>query len=211
MMAALHRVTYEIDSCVRGFHIYQDIWTPVIGEELLCEREEGNRNDRYAVSVHDVSTVVGHVPRHISTICNVFLRRGGSISCIITRRRQYSRDLPQGGMEVPCKYRFVGSPKELSKVESCLHGQTYKGDENQRSMITPSEDVKKSLSVPAAVSIPTSQEKMPLRDAVQENSLPSSSITYNDDKKLSNLQTKPLSEMVVLEKILDDNDNDGDA
>lgn len=64
------------------------------------------------------------------------------------------------GMEVPCKYRFVGSPKELNKVESCLHGQTYKGDE--RSMKTPSEDVKKSLSVPAAVSIPTSQEKMPL-------------------------------------------------
>ena len=114
------------------------------------------------------------------------------------------------GMEVPCKYRFVGSPKELSKVESCLHGQTYKGDEKQRSMTTPSEDVKKSLSVPDAVSIPTSQEKMPLRDAVQENSLPSSPITYNDDKKLSNLQTKPLPEMVVLEKILDDNDNDGE-
>ena len=47
-------------------------------------------------------------------------------------------------------------------------GQTYKGDEKQRSIKTPSEDVKKSLSVPAAVSIPTSQEKMPLGDAVQE-------------------------------------------
>ena len=183
MMAVPHRATYETDSCVRGFHIYQDIWTPVIGEELLCEREEGNPNDRYAVSVLNVSTVVGHVPRHISTLCNVFLRRGGSISCIITGRRQYSRDLPQGGMEIPCKYRFVGSPKELNKVESCLHGQTHKDDEKQRSIKTPSEDVKKSLSVPAAVSIPTSQEKMPLGDAVQENSSPSLPITYNDDKK----------------------------
>ena len=127
MMAVLHRATYETDSCVRGFHIYQDIWTPVIGEELLCEREEGNPNDRYAVPVLNVSMVVGHVARHISTLCNVFLRRGGSISCIITGRRLYSRDLPQGGMEIPCKYRFVGSPKELNKVESCLHGQTYKG------------------------------------------------------------------------------------
>ena len=45
---------------------------------------------------------------------------------------------------------------------------TYKGDEKQRSMKIPSEDVKKSLSVPAAVSIPTSQEKMPLGDAVQK-------------------------------------------
>ena len=51
---------------------------------------------------------------------------------------------------------------------------------------------------------------MPLGDAVQENSSPSLPITYNDYKKLSNLQTKPLPEMVVLEKILDDNDNDGE-
>ena len=50
---------------------------------------------------------------------------------------------------------------------------------------------------------------MPLGDAVQENSLPSLPLIYNDDKKLSNLQTKPLTEMVVLEKILDDNDNSG--
>ena len=61
MMAALHRATYETASCVRGFHIYQYIiWTPVIREELLCEREEGNPNDRYAVSALDLSTVVGH-------------------------------------------------------------------------------------------------------------------------------------------------------
>ena len=73
MMVTLHRATYETASSVRGFHIYQDIWTPVIGEELLCEREEGNPNDRYAVSVLDNSTVVGHVPRHISTLCSVFL------------------------------------------------------------------------------------------------------------------------------------------
>ena len=107
----------------------------------------------------------------------MFLQGGGSISCIITGRRQYSRDLPQGGMEIPCKYRFVGSPKELNKVESCLHGQTYKGDEKQRSIKTSSEDVKKSLLVPAAVSIPTSQEKMPLGDTVQKNSSPSLPIT----------------------------------
>ena len=87
-------------------------------------------------------------------------------------------------------------------MESCLHGQTYKGDEKQRSIKTSSEDVKKSLSVPAAVSIPTFQEKMPLGDTVQENRwVPSLPITYNDDENLSNLQTK-LPEMVVLEKVL---------
>jgi len=101
---ALRRTTYETNSCVRGYHVYQDIWTPVIGEQLVCEREEDNPTDRYAVVVLDISAVVGHVPRNISTLCNVFLRRGGSISCIITGRRRFSRDLPQGGIEIPCKY-----------------------------------------------------------------------------------------------------------
>ena len=29
----------ESSSCVRGYHIYKDIWDVVIGEELQCERE----------------------------------------------------------------------------------------------------------------------------------------------------------------------------
>ena len=34
----------------------------MIGEELFCEREEGNPSDRYAVPVLDCSAVVGHIP-----------------------------------------------------------------------------------------------------------------------------------------------------
>ena len=29
---------YITDTCVRGFHVYQIVWRPVIGEELPCER-----------------------------------------------------------------------------------------------------------------------------------------------------------------------------
>jgi len=97
------------------------------------------------MSVLDLSTVVGHIPRHISTLCNVFIRHayGGSISCIITGMHQYSRDLRQGGMEVPCKYRFTGNPKELDKVERCSQG----GDERQKPM--PNDDSNVSLLAPA--------------------------------------------------------------
>ena len=31
---------FETDSSVRGYHVYQDNWTPVIGEQLNCEWEE---------------------------------------------------------------------------------------------------------------------------------------------------------------------------
>ena len=44
---------FETDSSVRVFHVYQDNWTPVIGEQLNCEREEENPRDRYAVVIRN--------------------------------------------------------------------------------------------------------------------------------------------------------------
>jgi len=38
---------FETDSFVHGYHV---CWTPVIREQLVCEREEGNPRDRYAVA-----------------------------------------------------------------------------------------------------------------------------------------------------------------
>ena len=40
---------YEMESCVRGYHVYKDIWAAMIGD-LLCEREPFNDVDRYADS-----------------------------------------------------------------------------------------------------------------------------------------------------------------
>ena len=93
------------DMCVRGFHVYKDVWRPVIDEELRCQREEDNPRDPYAVAVTKSRTgVVGHVPRYLSTVCSLFIRRSGAVYCIVTGTRRYSRDLPQRGMEIPCKY-----------------------------------------------------------------------------------------------------------
>ena len=57
---------FETDSSVRGYHVYQDNWAPVIGERLNCEREEENPQDRYAVAIRKSGDTVGHVPRSIS-------------------------------------------------------------------------------------------------------------------------------------------------
>jgi len=94
------------------------VWTPVTGESLICAREEDNAHDRYAVAVLQHDTIVGHLPRSVSTVCSLFIRRSGSIRCVITDRRRYSRDLPQGGMEVPCKLHFLGNESELKKIKS---------------------------------------------------------------------------------------------
>ena len=113
--------SFETKSCIQGFHIYKDIWSPLIGEQLKCTRETDNPLDRYTVNITPVSTeTVGHVPQCISAICSTFLRRGGEIRCTVTGSRRYSRDLPQGGLEIPCMLHFMGSSKELKKGQNLL-------------------------------------------------------------------------------------------
>ena len=64
------------------------------------------------MAIIENDTIVGHVPRTISVPCNLFLKKGGIISCIVIGPRQYSRDLDQGGLDVPCKLVFSGPVKE---------------------------------------------------------------------------------------------------
>ena len=49
--------TFERELCVRGYHVYQRIWTAAVGEVLHCERELTNSRDRYAVAVKKYSCV----------------------------------------------------------------------------------------------------------------------------------------------------------
>ena len=53
------------------------------GEVLRCECKVGNSHDTYAVAIKKLVNgnyvVVGHVPRKISSICSIFIRRGGTI------------------------------------------------------------------------------------------------------------------------------------
>ena len=102
---------FEVESSVRGHHVYMQEWTPFIGEKLECQREETNEQDPYAVAIVKRTAgrrtkVVGRVPRRISAACSLFLQRSGNIDCTITGARHHSSDLPQGGLEVPCTLRF---------------------------------------------------------------------------------------------------------
>ena len=40
---------FEIDSFVKEYDEYKNIWTPKIGETLSTERQPGNLVDKYAV------------------------------------------------------------------------------------------------------------------------------------------------------------------
>ena len=119
--ASLVVVTYKYNSKIRGYHVYQEVWTPFLGETLPCSPEDGNPHDPFCVKVtkRDVGTV-GHLPITISSSCSVFLQMGGAISCRVTGSRCYSRDLNQGGLEIPCVLVFQGSNCLVSKAKKML-------------------------------------------------------------------------------------------
>jgi hypothetical protein len=111
---------YEKEFCVRGYHVYNDVWEAAAGETLVCVRELRNAHDRYAVAVEKDGRIIGHLRRKVSRVCAVLLKRGGSIRCTVTGRRRYSADLPQGGLEIPCFVVFEGKFKEIEKLKRVL-------------------------------------------------------------------------------------------
>ena len=124
--------SFGTESCIQGFHIYNDIWLPLIKEQLKYTKEADNSRDHYAgvaVNITPVSTeTVGHVPQCISAVCSTFLQRGAEICCTATGSRRYSRDLLQGGLEVPYILRFMGSGKELKLT--LKHAVLSKGEKS---------------------------------------------------------------------------------
>ena len=112
--------TFDIEAMVRGYHVYQAVWDASIHEELLCAREADNLRDPFAVAVVKSHQTVGHIPMKISSVCSLFLRHGGTITCKVTGSRQHSQDLPQGGLEIPCTLTFEGGLKDINKAEKLI-------------------------------------------------------------------------------------------
>ena len=90
---------YSMNLCVREYHVYQKVWEAVLGETLNCVRESRNSHDWYAVAVKKNKVIIVHLPRKVSRVCSLFLKRGGVIKCTVSGRCRYSADLPQ---EIPC-------------------------------------------------------------------------------------------------------------
>ena len=124
---------HSIESAIRGFHVYKNIlWSPFMHEQLRTRQEPGNPEDQYAVAVvkdSDSSSsttgrtmVVGHVPKEIFRICWFFLQHDGEIQCEVIGSNRRS-PLPQGGLEIPCIYMFVGKRKHIRKLKTLLKGE----------------------------------------------------------------------------------------
>lgn len=103
---------FEIDSVIRGHHVYKDSWTPLLNEELAVCTELNNVYDRHAVSIQKDRRTVGH---ELAKLITKFLNKGGNAVCIVSGHRKKGK-----GLEVPCTYRFYGKRKLIRKLEKLL-------------------------------------------------------------------------------------------
>jgi len=93
-------------SAVRGYHVYQDVWKPLIGEKLDAKREFDKPMDKHAVKVVLDNLTVGHLPREFSQIVWCFLARSGEISVKVIGCRRICKQLCRG---IPCQLEFTCS------------------------------------------------------------------------------------------------------
>ena len=79
------------------------------GEAFHCKRETDNNFDPLVVAVVWDGEIIVHMPRLISAAASQILQHED-----FTGSWQYSRNLSQGGLEIPCQLIFKDNEKEFT-------------------------------------------------------------------------------------------------
>ena len=108
---------YDLDSFIRGYHAYIDIWKPKVGDENFCLKSENeNQHGKFAVAIVLEERIVGHVPKNLSKIFHQFKKIPNcTIGCKVTGKR-VNRGAVYG-VEIPVQYRFIGAEKAVEWAE----------------------------------------------------------------------------------------------
>ena len=165
-----------IESMIRGHHEYKHVWeNPSEDDELVCEREIGNAHDTHTVAIRkDIdgeTRIVGHVPRKISLLCSIFIRRVGMICCRVNGHRHYSHDLPQGVLEVPCILTYITrEEKEWTKtkklIQSALGIEMLRESQEEMASHVAAD---RARALPTAVASISLMEEDPVVDLTESN------------------------------------------
>lgn len=89
-----------ISTFITGHHVYKTIWTPFIGEKLICEIEGDNPYSRFAVVVRKEGTVVGRIAREDTKAVHRLIQEGKTVVVEVAGKRCNRRG---NGLEVPCR------------------------------------------------------------------------------------------------------------
>ena len=79
------KASTEINTCVKGYHVYKNIWKPTVSEKLETETESDNVMNKHAVCVKKNTSIVGHLPlgqnRKFAKMIFYFLRADQDAEC----------------------------------------------------------------------------------------------------------------------------------
>ena len=102
------KIQYQINCASRGFHVYRNIWSLKIGQNLVARQEVGNDHDSFAMSAGvniprklTNFDIVRHIPREISRSCRYFVNYGGYIEARVQESKYRPSHIPYGGLEIP--------------------------------------------------------------------------------------------------------------
>lgn len=116
---------------LRGFHVYRNVWTPVMDEVLSTIHESHNSYDCYAIAAkkqfpgHLTSTTVGHLPKEISRFTHFIMFYGATVTAKVVDAHHRRSPLVQGGLEIPVlitvEMNYTSQNKEaLSRYEKLV-------------------------------------------------------------------------------------------
>ena len=116
---------YSTETFVMGYHDYNNVWIPEMGEHLETRMEPTNHMDRFAVGVFRHGQPVGHLMkgrtgRYAKTIF-YFLRADRNHQCRVEITGRAINEGDKMGMKVPCKLHFVGSNDFIKILKTELH------------------------------------------------------------------------------------------
>ena len=96
-------MNFEIVGCIRGHHIFNNIWTPEIGDVLMCVREPENSYDKNAVALKKcrMGPTIGHISRDLSSAVSSFLCNDVNKATSVVTGKRMNRGTGFGS-EVPC-------------------------------------------------------------------------------------------------------------
>lgn len=114
---------FEIESFVRGYHAYSDIWKPRVGEILVLQRESNNPVQKFAVAVVKGGRTVGHVPINLAPVFSHFLKRSFNKGTAQITGEKVNRGAGYG-LEVTCIYCLYGPKDYIERTKSVLSRDT---------------------------------------------------------------------------------------
>ena len=129
-----------MNSFIRAYHEYQEIWTPEIGDEYELKLEPLNTVDHNAVAIvrkreagsprrkciHknelNGETVLGHVPKLMALCFTKFLKKPANKERAVVKGKRVNGEAGYG-LEIPCEYCFTGDEFSIQWLKSKLEEQ----------------------------------------------------------------------------------------